>query len=253
MNIKTKLNLAIFLMICLLVITCLNACSQRRNPDTSVNPDNEKRNEAVAGQSDSNKDTSSNADVKYEIDYAYTPLTHVKFQDIRNSVDLFTAIDIYYKKSVNPDQNGHNQYLSRFYLDAGGSFSISHYNDISEYEGTLVYRDLTVPIEKEKFKVFSKDDVNAIFDYLEANHDYFFNGNEYEGLEIPYLCQGINICNANYIFTLSFSDPYFLEEAFQEQYFPAWAISKCIDEVYPDHPLYGLFELLEDDFISQFE
>ncbi|MFH1515592.1 MAG: hypothetical protein ABIG42_09055, partial [bacterium] len=197
--------------------------------------------------------SANDADIKSVYNFAYTPLTHAKFQDIRNNVDLFTAVNISYKKSVNPDQNGHNQFLSRFYLDAGDNFSSGYYNDISEYEGTLVYRDRTVPIEEEKLHVFSKDDVDAIFDYLAINQEYFFDGAEYEGLDIPYLSDGINICNENYTFTFSFSDPYFLEEAFQEQYFPAWAISKCVDEVYPDSPLYGLFQILENDFISQFE
>jgi hypothetical protein len=74
--------------------------------------------------------------------------------------------------------------------------------------------------------------------------EYFFGGDEYEGLTIPYKSPGTHIPGGYYAFTLAF-------------YFPgsrnqAWALSKCTWHE-PDPILQDLITILENNFINRFE
>ncbi len=201
-------------------------------------------------QEDNNR---SSADTLPPYAFEYTPLTFQKLQNIRNGSDNFNQIEIVYSSRTNPGQNGPTQ-IKKLYLTAGEPLNTFDYTMINEYKGGYVHIDRTIPLTTDYHRTFSKSEVDSILDYIENNSVYFFNHDEFNGEE-SFLSTGYHICHGVYMFSISIVKPEFLSGSWQEQYFPAWGISKCADEYPggPDDPLYGLFERLEDDFISQFE
>lgn len=97
----------------------------------------------------------------------------------------------------------------------------------------------------EENKEHSLTEVNLIFDYLDKNSGYFFNGDEFKGIRLQ---------------DIGTTSPIFLERkthmiAFQvnlpDGKHVIWLLSKSADE--PDPILQGLIDILEENFIFQIE
>jgi hypothetical protein len=175
----------------------------------------------------------------------YSPLTLAKFTAIHNGTDNFADITIVYSKHpVDGD-------LSNLGIDAGLPYWNIAINDVESYSGSLnEWLDNELPYEYNYYEHnFTPTEVEEIYSYLENHGDYFFNNEEYEGIYPPPVESKGGprpVCfDERYTFSLIFSEPGKRKES--------WAIHKCVDELYPDHPMFGLAQLLEDDFISQFE
>jgi hypothetical protein len=192
-------------------------------------------------QKSAEKSNSDKTDLSMEIHFIqeyYTPLDLATFNAILNDTQNISGIGIYYSKpwailSI-PVNNGSLDNL---------------FSEINSYQGELLQTSGT-PLQSDAYSHdFSASEIQDIFDYLLQNSDYFFNGEEYEGIYPPPI-EAITIfepvCSGEYAFSLHIGFP--------NQMVESWTIHKCIDEYpYPDHPLYVLFEMLENDFIPQFE
>ena len=184
----------------------------------------------------------------------YYPLTAERLNNILNGNESLGLLYIYYcaRTKPNPDSLADVLVLG---LDTGVYLEDNSYTQLSSYRGKLVQIISSAdPQEEYSFESdFTLNDIQAIFDYMIQNSDYFFNAEEYNGEQSwsdEYICIGGEVSVKNYCFCMSIDTP-----GNPGTYpIPAWAISKCVDE-YPEpyHPLYGLFQLLENDFISQFE
>ena len=176
----------------------------------------------------------------------YSPLTYETLSSIRNGSLNYSSFTIYYKSTG----TGYNkQFFTINYGNILGDFTFSsvpnfksEFNNMVEESGQMV--------DKFYKHEFTNMEVSAIFDYISTleNRTYFFNGDEYTGLEIPYPHASISPPNKRFNFSLIFGEPQTGENHAD------WAIFKCVDE-YPAEgtPLYGLFQMLENDFITQFE
>ena len=131
-------------------------------------------------------------------------------------------------------------------LSGGSYYAVKLFSEITEYKGSYdSYNDFENPPER----IFLEETFTAqqieqhIITYLEQHHEYFFDGSEYDGLDIPYESWGAHIRGANNCFSLSIYEP--------ENNFDAWTISKCSDD--PDPILQGLCDIMETNFMSVFE
>jgi len=192
-------------------------------------------------QNNAEKTDSDKTNLSMEIHFIqeyYTPLDSATFNAVLNDTQNFCGILIYYDKP----------WASLSIPDNNGSWD-NLFSDINSYQGELLQTSGT-PLQSAAYSHnFSASEVQAIFDILSQNSDYFFNGLEYEGMYPPPI-EAITIfdpvCSGEYAFSLLISFPNQLAES--------WTIHKCVDEYpYPDHPLYALFEMFENDFIPQFE
>ncbi|MCD6218537.1 hypothetical protein J7L05_11885 [bacterium] len=183
----------------------------------------------------------------------YSRLTYEKFQEIRDDTYPVSYISINYARLGNYDQYNRAQEVSKLSLKAtlrkrtGNPFTL-----FIDYDGYYYYvrLDVTPDIYESKKHTFSANEINAIFDYLEENdnEDYFFNGLEYTGLPQPYESPSVDFDdteNANQYVTIGFREPGTI--------YNEWAISKSMFADDPHPILQGLIDILEDDFISQFE
>jgi len=175
-------------------------------------------------------------EIHFTLEY-HSPLDAQRFNAVINDTQHFSDIGIWYSKPWALFRCGAGKYM--------GNLTLSEIND---YQGELLQTSGTPLQSTADTHDFSAMEVQDIFNYLSQNSDYFFYGEEYEGIYPPAVeaySSWTPLCSDQYIFSLQISEP--------NQSDHLWTINKCVDEVYPDHPLYGLFELLEDDFISQFE
>ena len=168
----------------------------------------------------------------------YYPLTAEKFNAIINNTDHISGIVIYYSFSGA---------LLSFAVNSPNRDN--QFSDINNYQGELLKKSGS-PLQSNAFSHdFSVSEIQDIIDYLSQNSAYFFNGEEFEG-KYPPRVLAISIfkpvCSGKYAFSLQITKPNQSEEE--------WTIQKCVDE-YPAEgtPLYGLFQMLENDFITQFE
>ena len=170
-----------------------------------------------------------------------SPLTHEMFLNIRNNITPFSFLYLVYQKD-----DGY--YVTQFQITAGSISNAYYMNSFETFLGGIIkFHNNPITFEKhEHGKPFTYDDVSLILNYLEQNNEYFFDGSEFSGLPIPYESTKPSVCMLNYNFILSFDD---IDDGKD-----CWGIYKCLDEYpAPDHPLYALFQLLEEHFISQFE
>ena len=170
----------------------------------------------------------------------FVPLTYEKFQAIRNNNDQFSCINIAY---ISKDSTK----WSRLYLPAGDMGSTRYFSSLTKIEGGLSVELFNAPPPRHHGydKTFTISDLNSILDYLAENSDYFFNGDEYSGLNLPVQSTDVLICHDNYSFGLAIYEPGSATNA--------WGIHKCVhDPPGNDSPLHDLFEMLDDDFVSQF-
>lgn len=175
--------------------------------------------------------------IKFTLEY-HSPLDAARFSAIINDTQHISGIGISYRKPWALFQCSYGEYKGNFLLST-----------INDYQGELLQTSGT-PLQTTADTLdFSASEVQDIFDYLSQNSDYFFNGEEYEGIYPPPVevySSWTPLCSEQYIFCLQIGEP--------NEFDTSWTINKCVDEYpSPDSPLYGLFELLEDDFISQFE
>ena len=175
----------------------------------------------------------------------FVPLTLNKFQAIRNNENDFSLISVRYKRRSNIDPNGHADHQQFFEFQAGFGGTSRLWESIEFFEGGtyLIIKDITPKEGIGYSRIFTPEDIDLIFDYLEDNHEFFFNNEEYNGLDIPYLSRGSHIGQGNIKFSLIFLQPNDMPDA--------WAISKCMDE--PDAIMQGLIDILEEHFIDEFE
>ena len=176
-------------------------------------------------------------------DNNHSPLAYDKYIALKSNTDTFSEMMLIYDKN-------NNNYHEDLTIIAGNLTLAFYLDQIEVFEGHLGIRDWrTIPGTSEGYdRSFNIQDLALVFDYLEQHHDYFFDGAEYIGLEIPFVTPRTCICDLerNYKFSLLFFEPNGIDHC--------WSIHKCVDEYpSPEHPLYGLFQLLEEHFISQFE
>jgi len=172
--------------------------------------------------------------------FSFTPLTYEKYNNFMNNIDTFCIVAIVYRQT--PNTSGEHK---QFYLHAGGGGNNFTLSSFQVYDGSLSKRTINPIVDSFEDRQFDASEVQEIFNYLGANNTYFFDGSEYDG-QNPLQTEYFWFCRKNYIFVLSFFD--------SQDASCAWSIQKCVDEYpAPEHPLYGLFQLLEEHFISQFE
>jgi hypothetical protein len=186
-------------------------------------------------------------DYRY-IEYYYSPLTYENFSAIHNNNDEFKAFVISYMSKSNFDLNGVAKDRDSLLIQYIKTKNPDHLNGEVTYKGDLETINESMNTMNELFlkREFTPQEVEAIYKYImdEDNRDFFFDGSEYKGQD-PYISPLAFICDGNYRFSLSIQNPNDRQSS--------WAIHKCVDEYpAPDHPLYGLFQILENDFISKF-
>jgi hypothetical protein len=176
----------------------------------------------------------------------YYPLTESILNEIRNGNQNHSLFNLEYETSTNE--------MDRLSFGFGygnlrGDYS---FPSTSEFEGGL-YRLIDVEgslSEKTDKKSFTFKEVSNLLDYISSNENksYFFSGEEYDGKDIPYQSALSYPDVKKYNLSIMFYKPK------TDQNNECWAIFKCVDE-YPAQgtPLYGLFQMLENDFITQFE
>lgn len=181
----------------------------------------------------------------------YTPLTLEILTSVLGNNQEFSYISILYSKSFNLTPESHSKDHLSFSLDTGQAGTSNIYNSIVNYDSSLSKEfQTTNPPVSDYYEInFTVAEVQMIFDYiLDPEHPerqtYFFSGEEYTGHNIPYKSPGVHICAGYQAFTLAIYEP--------NRQTDAWAISKCgFGE--PDPILQGLINIIETNFISQFE
>ena len=176
----------------------------------------------------------------------YFPLTEGNFNEIRNGGQNISLFNLEYETSTNEMDR-----LS-FGFRCGNLRGNFAFPSINEFEGGL-YKVTEIEgsfTEKTGKHNFTHSEVSNILDYISSteNRDYFFNGDEFIGKDIPYVSVLSYPDRKNYNLSIMYYKP---ETDLDNE---CWAIFKCVDE-YPAEgtPLYGLFQMLENDFITQFE
>ena len=237
--------LIIYIILCHCLILSSLSCSAATNSSAQ---DREQRFSMMKQDAVESKDEFTHNYSKV-CDYvgSYSALTFTKFQDIRNGSDTFSTISITYRDLSEYNQNGEPLQLRLLDIDNGFAGVEQNINSIETYNVSLKRNcDPSLQLETGYFEADASPElVNEVFDYisLPANQAYFFNNDEFEGLEQPYSAPRIWIDDGNYIFVVSFSETTDLAND--------WVISKCIDE--PNEIWQGLIDILEENFISQFE
>jgi len=242
---KTYLNNILILVVACICVSCISCSANKKAIENKNNYSNNGSKYKPAGF-----EKNITSDMAGAPTYAYSPLTLSKFQAIRDGTDQLSKIFIDYSTYLNDDELGHPLNIRFFSLTGGDLYNNRYYNSISEYSGRLMNDDRTIPRYEVKEKEFLPVEVELILDYLkenEENIEYFFNGDEYQGLPTPYLTQTTFINKKRYNFILIIFEP----DGAKSEYDAAWAISKSVDE--PDTIFQGLINRLENNFINQFE
>jgi len=223
----------------LLLVSCANYSDQRSK-------ENNKEINRYNASSQSGKDKTSD---EKSFGMAFEPLTYEKYLNLKNNIDQFSCINIFYTKTIDQDSEPPPQYFIIFDLDAGSSRKGRYLSSITEYKGEYQLQDYDIHKHEMKQRGFSPEDVEMIFDYLETNNEYFFNAenDEFNGLDIPYVTDSRCMNPKNYCFTLAFYDP----NDTSLKHDRAWVISESANE--PTEIFQGLINLLENNLISQFE
>jgi hypothetical protein len=178
---------------------------------------------------------------------AFSPLTLDKFNDIKSDTEVIYTISLSYHEFYNFDENGNPLQAKILDVDGGIAGNASNFSEIDKYY--IVFSKLNDrSLEEENREDDAECDaagVVEVMNYLGApgNREYFFNGEEYSGLQLPYMSDTGYINSDNYVFVLNFTDINDVNHC--------WVISKCIVE--PNEIWQGLIDILEENFISQFE
>ncbi|MFH1515945.1 MAG: hypothetical protein ABIG42_10860 [bacterium] len=173
------------------------------------------------------------------VEITKSPLTHEKYLDLINGNDQMSQFIV-------DHFNASSSVTKVLNFAAGRVDQSNNFNTFDDFEGNYSWNSANPPSHENLNMNFTSEDMQPILDYIDANHEYFFDGSEYGGQPVVESLPTIRVCQGKCLFALGFFEP--------NSYERVWAITKCVDEYpAPDHPLYGLFQLLENDFIPQFE
>jgi len=168
-------------------------------------------------------------------EFEFSPLTYEKFEALTNSTDTFSYLHLQYYNHDIPD-------FTNVYIGGGSPYLLNSMKNLEGLSGSVRIDD------KEAEALFTPDEIKMIFQHLEKNRQYFFDGSEYKGLKIPHKAKHYHI-KKNYQsleFFLMFQEP--------GSYTKAWGINKGADEYpKPDDPLYDLFQTLEKMAIGKLD
>jgi hypothetical protein len=189
----------------------------------------------------------ANIDDAPEYTALHSRLEYSKFQGVIFSNDKISVISLLYRDDEY-SQSGELIKTRRLRMDTGYAGVPQYYNSTGQYRTDYSTRIFIPPgPDGELSMEIDTEDVEEIFDYisLPENRTYFFNGDEYYGLQQPFPSPGMLINNGDfkYIFTLAFSYP--------DESLNVWSISKGTNE--PDAIWQGLIDIIEENIISQFE
>lgn len=177
----------------------------------------------------------------------FLPLSFETADAVLTSNTPFSYISINYSNTLNPDPDSPFRDSIDLCLSTGYTGTSVLYNTIESFRGSLnrEFQTSSPPVSQNLERTFSSSQIELILDYLLAveNQDYFFNAEEYEGLDIPYEARGVHLKPGFRVFTLSIYEP--------ESKTSAWTMSKRIDD--PDPIMQGLIDILEEHFIDEFE
>lgn len=176
----------------------------------------------------------------------YAPLTFKKLESICKGSQIFSEMEVYYMSSV----DGVNMQIISVERNETREELVFAYDNL--FKGTLE----TITEQKDKFQrnyyqnEFSDNEINRILEYISApeNRVFFLGKDDCKGMERLRQIVSIRPPEKNYNFSLVFwvrrsrGNP------------GAWAIYQNVDK-YPDEgtPLFGLYEMLENDFCHQFK
>jgi hypothetical protein len=178
----------------------------------------------------------------------HSRLDYNKFQSIVFDNEQISMISFLYR-DVEYTQGGDLSKARRLSMGIGYAGVPQYFSSMGPYRSDYNIRDFNTPPgpEGEFTRDIDAESVEEIFDYisLPENRIYFFNGEEYTGLQQPYPAPGrlINNSDSDYIFALAFSEP--------NDSVNVWTISKSTNE--PDAIWQGLIDIIEENIISQFE
>jgi hypothetical protein len=196
----------------------------------------------------------SGSDEKLQNNLALYPLAYEKYQQLLNSENQISEIWISYSMLVDNDPSGNSPPTSSKNLDmiVGKIRKAINFSSISEYKANYSYVNYSTGQNIADERTFAPSNLEAIYDYLDEKHQYFFNHDEF-GNQPVIITDTIWLNPKKYSFTLAFFDP----SDTSLEHDKAWVISKSSDNPSsqddPDHILQGLIDILETNFISQFE
>ena len=175
----------------------------------------------------------------WDMSQLHEPLDSNMFTDFRSNNIYLNRIKIYINMTVL------NPYSSKgCVIQSNPNHVVTFFNGIVSYDASLntyssyseehcYYENILLPNQLE-----------SLFTYLEQYSDFFFNNEEFEGLELPYLTEDLYFDAKNYDFALDIYDPSSLNGPWL-----SYNINKSQDDLPPDSELYGLFQILENDIV----
>lgn len=178
----------------------------------------------------------------------HSRLDYNKFQSIISDNEQISMISFLYR-DVEYTQGGDLSKARRLSMGTGNAGVPQNFSSMGPYRSDYNISDFNTPPgpEEEYTRDIDAESVEEIFYYisLPENRTYFFNGDEYTGLQQPYPAPGrfINNGDSDYTFALAFSEP--------NDSVNVWSISKGTNE--PDAIWEGLIDIIEEHIISQFE
>jgi hypothetical protein len=176
--------------------------------------------------------------------FEITPLTYDNYISIINSDEAFSTLIIELEKETHDPFIKYSSIFSCKQL-AGSNL----YSDCNVFEGVLT--SLKKPYGPDSdcyYEVeFEKEEMEEILAFIETNNEYFFNNEEFDGLDIPFIVQRYYIDYKYYNFSLYVHEP----NPSMEENFRIKLINKYADELVPGTPLYGLFQLWGEQFLPE--
>lgn len=239
-----KLLLA-FIIIIPVFISCSNdARSEHRLTDS--NTENIKQNKGNDGQQQikvkSNERKLSSKWYSSGDAFSLEPLTITQFQDIIDNDLNFKELIIDFSVSKDPSRH----YVFGFQIGSGystitlnGQTTDASLSQLKNPPSTQVC-DYSVDLPVEQ--------LDGLFAFLQSESAYFFNHEEFEGLDLPVVTQNFHMHFNNINFSLSVvnrisSDP--VKGILVEN---GYGISKSVEELQQGTPLYNLIQLIETEY-----
>jgi hypothetical protein len=227
-----------FAIMSMLIFISCNANQNNIGKDADEKKDNNPSPKTTDKQNEGKQTQSYIYPKTFEIE----PLTYNNYTSIRNNQESFSTLIIEIEKETD---DPFVRYVSHFHCkQLAGSH---HYSDCTVFKGVLTsLKEPYGPDADCYYEVeFDGEEMEEILSYLEANHEYFFNNEEFNGLDIPFIVQRNYIDAKNYNFRLYVHEP----NPSMEDNFHIKLINKYTDELVPETPLYGLFQIWEDQFL----
>jgi len=228
------------LFIILINITAISSCSGPEEETSTVQ--NNSIKEELSDRSN-NKKTSN---IKFDFPFtSFDPLTFEYFSLFLNGSEPFSHLSI--DLTTTTENPNLSRRRSSFQYGCLGPGCDLYYTDIRLY-----YKCSLVTYATNPYCCYYECDLTSmqmepIISFIQQNNEYFFNNEEFDGLELPYLSTFDFIEDNNYRFTLRIRDSY------SEQQDPRHAlmISKSVEQLVPGTPLYELFQIWESEFVPE--